>query len=213
MTRKGQTASRWKTSGWTVEGDGDSTEMLFSYPAEGSGAFLGNYRTEYKAAAGSMGGGQATEALERHLVPALNFIRMMRLTLEYKLAMSDDAVNGYFADRYSVRVPVFYSGKDENVRVDVLPFYFVPRDEKGELLTDYSRQSADGMVYLYLIRTEEQPDGRCGITETLVADQELLGKIFPMVFEQMDLPDQWFDHRRDRTACNRSCDHIFVHVR
>ena len=179
----------WKTSGWTVEGDGDSTEMLFSYPAEGSGAFLGNYRTEYKAAAGSMGSGQATEALERHLVPALNFIRMMRLTLEYKLAMSDDAVNGYFSDRYSVRVPVFYSGKDENVRVDVLPFYFVPRDEKGELLTDYSRQSADGMVYLYLIRTEEQPDGRCGITETLVADQELLGKIFPMVFEQMDLPE------------------------
>ena len=127
----------WKTNGWTVEGDGDSdsTKMLFSYPAEGSGAFLGSYQVEYKADAGSVGSGQAMEALERHLVPALNFIRMMRLTLEYRLAMSDEAVNEYFSDRYkyAVRVPVFYSGKDGNVRVDVLPFYFVPRDkeEKG----------------------------------------------------------------------------------
>lgn len=183
----------WKTNGWTVEGDGDSdsTKMLFSYPAEGSGAFLGSYRVEYKADAGSVGSGQAMEALERHLVPALNFIRMMRLTLEYRLAMSDEAVNVYFSDRYkyAVRVPVFYSGKDGNVRVDVLPFYFVPRDKEEKLLTEYSRQTADGKIYLYLIRTEEQPDGRVGITETLVADQELLGRIFPMVFEQMDLPE------------------------
>ena len=183
----------WKTDGWTVEGgtEGGGTAMLFSYADEESGAFLGNYRAEYTVPAGKAGNESAMEALEGHLVPALNFIRTMRLTLEYRLAMSDSAVNGYFSARYSVRVPVFYSGEDDGVRVAVLPFYFVPQDESGALLTEYSRQTADGMIYLYLIRTEPDSggEGRVRVTETLVADPELLGEIFPMVFEQMEMPE------------------------